>query len=278
MKKGVAIIILIGVIISIVGAIILGIAISKDYFKANQLTVNNSYDLTEDFEDIDINISITNLEIKIANVDKCNVTCVEKEKQYHEVKVENKTLIINKIDKRKWYEKFFMFDIERMKIVITLPNKDYKNLNLKTSTGDTIITDLILNNINLEASTGNINLENIKSADAYIEASTGDLNLKNITSTNVELKTSTGNINFKDYIIENTLKASASTGNITFEKIDAKDINISTSTGNISGSIITPKTFTTNTSTGDIKVPNTTGNPCKLSTSTGNIIITVINE
>ena len=278
MKKGLIIVLLIGVVVSLVGAGILAYAVAKDSFKYNKPSQTNIMYIEDDFDNFDIELNTSDIKFVITSESKCIVECLETEKQTHTAKLENKTLVVRCNDTRKWYEKIFSFGFESMKVTINVPKDTYNNIKLKNDTGNVEISNLTFNDLNVKTSTGNIRLNNLNTKEADIEASTGNVIVDTINSTNASLKASTGNVNFNNYIVENILTANTSTGNINFSKIDAKDITMKTSTGNIEGSILTAKTFTTNSSTGHIDVPNTTGDRCKLETSTGNIKVSVINK
>ena len=316
MRKLVKVIIFLSIVLILAGGAFIAVAFAKGEFKnTNGNLVTNVHNVNDEFTNIEINDDVSDYEFVISTDGKCKVECKEKENILHTVEVKDGTLKIGNNDTRKWYEKyFFNWDFSKIMIIVSLPDKEYNNLNINNSTGDINISTLKVNNAKIEVSTGdvkgkllvkesiyvksttgNISLNDLTAKSAKFESSTGynkisgakiegDLNINSTTgelmlnkieANNIYLISTTGDIVLNDVIAKGNLNMNASTGDISFDSCDANDIKIKTSTGDVEGSLLSDKTFYTKTSTGDVDVPRTSGNVCDIETSTGDIKVTI---
>jgi len=317
MSKALKILLIVGILLTIVGTGIVLLAVKDNInnSKGDRLIV--PHDITEEFTSIDINIGTADIEIKKADDSKCKVECVEKEKEYNTVEVIDGTLTIKYIDARKWYEKIALFQWYKTSVIVYLPDSEYNNLKIVSSTGNIEVSkDLTFNDIDIDlstgdisiyakvnnliklvASTGDIKIENTSAKNVIVSTSTGDLTINNLevsedfnrdcgtgktrmTSVrckNLNLTATTGNVYLKDVICTGKMTIKTSTGDVNIDHSDANTIKINTSTGDVKGNILTNKTFYAYTNTGKPDVPQTSGNECTIETSTGDIIITITN-
>lgn len=229
-------------ILMVTGMIIfIGVMISIDW-KFDKLTtqeyVTNTYDMGDDFEKINIEVDMSDIEFVLSEDKKCSVVCYETEGIKHSVKVEDNTLVIKSVDERKWYEHIGIF-VESPKVKIYLPKNEFASIDIETEIGDISMKNLVVDN-------------------------------------NIEIETDTGDISVERIIVNGNFEIETDTGDVRFDKCDANEISVNTSTGDVSGTLLTEKIFVTKTSTGEINVPNTTtGGKCEIKTSTGDIDIVI---
>lgn len=294
MKKLIILAIIIGAGLIITGGIILAVALKNQSNKGNE-SITNSYEITEAFSDISVDVDISDIYFYSSTDGKTKVECVEKEKFKHTVKVEDNKLVITNKDTRKWYERMFVFGLNNLKVNIYLPNNEYNdlsiiastgninlnegftfnNVNIKVSTGNVILSSTGKELVKVESSTGNIQVKGFDTKELKLEASTGKIIIENVnvsgkcylkTSTgskvvtnlnalNFECKSSTGKTTLTNVIIEEEMKVEASTGDIILSECDAKTVTIETSTGDVTGSFKTTKVFYCKSDTGRIDVP-----------------------
>ena len=285
--------IIIGIVLLLVGGAIFALGIVNS--SKNKNIITKEYEV-EDFNNLNIDISTADLVIKKSEDGKNKVVCAEREKEYHEVKVENNTLLITSIDKKLWYERIFSFNFTKMSVTVYLKDNQYNELKIDIETGNTNVDKgFTFNNISFEGSTGDveilsnvntlidmtvstgniklqdINTKNIKlktstgdikvnnvnvEEDIKIDVSTGKINLDNVTGVNANLESSTGKMFLTNVILSGNMNLKASTGDIKFDGSDAANITVKTSTGDVTGTILTGKVFTCNTSTGKVQVPD----------------------
>ena len=314
MKVFKGIIITLSVLLLVAGGIMLGIAIKNKSFSSPVNTVENNYEITESFTNIDININTAELTIEKSSNDKTTVKCVEQEKLYHKVEVENNTLKIKAVDEREWTEKWF--NIGKMEIVVFLSSSEFNDLLIKNSTGDVLLEEgLSFSNVTIDQSTGDITIKSTINGDVNIDVSTGDVKMLNSNPKSLNIETSTGRTNLKNVnvsgdikiksdtgkvelegvtsknleidvdtskvfltstVVEEKMNIKATTGDVKFDKSDAGSIKVKTTTGDVKGTLLTPKSFRTHTSTGKDNTPNTTGGECNIETTTGDIIIEIV--
>lgn len=257
----------------------------------------NTYQVSEEFSNVSIKAETANILFAPSDEGKCKVVCYEQQKIKHSVTVEEKTLTVNTIDTRKWYDHIAIFSMATPRITVYLPKSEYASLLINVSTGDTEIpTDLRFESIDVSASTGGVNCYASASDVIKIKTTTGDICVKNVSAGSLDLTVSTGkvtasaincqgdvkinvttgktsltdivckgvtssgstgNITLENVIATQKLSISRSTGDVKFDGSDATEIYVKTDTGDVTGSLLTDKVFITQTDTGRIDVPKT---------------------
>lgn len=234
----------------------------------------NSYELTEDFSSIKIDIDTADIVFEKSEDNKCRVECFEDAKSRHEVKVEDGTLVITLNDERKWYHNISV-SFQSVKIKIYLPKTEYDKLEIDSSTGDIRIDCMTFKDMEIDLSTGDIDLNSIDCVnDIKVKVSTGEVLLSDVTCGNLNSEGSTGDIILKKVVATKKFNIERSTGDVKFEDCDAAEIKVETSTGSVKGNFLTSKNIIAKSSTGKVDVPkNTEGGKCEITTSTGDIKI-----
>ena len=278
MKKLVITTIVLGSLLLIGGAALVGYGYAKGY--ANVEKITTPYEISTEINNINIDLNVTDLEFKVSEGDEKKVICEHTEKIVHEVNVdtENKTLSIKQNDKRAWYEKWFDFTVSYLKATVYLPAGNYGDLKIESSTGNIRMDEgFTFNSVDIKISTGNINAKISSVNDFKVDASTGKVELENSTAKNYDIKTSTGLVKLTNVVAIEHMKVHCSTGGIKLSSVDAKTLDLKSSTGDIEGSIKTAKKFEAEASTGSVKVPpsDPSAGLCKIKTSTGDINITI---
>lgn len=313
MNKLVLIPIIIGAVLLTVGSGLLAVGIVASNKTSQKVT--KTYEITETFNNFNIDVEISDVEFKASEDGTTKVVCNEAVKDYHEVKVENNALNITYVNARKWYEQIFAYNYQR-KVTVYLPSAEYGELNYKCSTGNLVVpTGYTFDKLDAKLSTGNVSFKSNVKNDANINASTGDILLADMTATNMNLKASTGKITldkvtaiesmkvntstgdakftdckakncerdsstgkttFVNTVFAEKLNVKGSTGDVKFDASDASEITVKTSTGDVKGTLLTSKIFICRTDTGKIQVPSSTeGGKCEITTDTGDIIISI---
>ncbi|MBP5216691.1 MAG: DUF4097 family beta strand repeat protein [Bacilli bacterium] len=299
MKAFVKVLLILGGVLVVAGGVVLGVGLATRNSSENSKLITTPYEFAEEFTDFDFNLNVADLEFKASEDGKYKVECVEKEKLYHEVKVENHTLTVVAHDTYQWYEKIFGFN-GNLKVTVSMPSGSYNDLKIESSTGNIKINkDFSFHSVNsklstgnttfyanveetleLKASTGNIVVEDVNCKEATFKASTGNLELKNLTVSgslttdadtgnqrmshirckNLSSTFGTGNITLQDVIADEKMSLDGSTGDVRFDDSDAHDIEVHTSTGDVTGTILTGKIFDVRAHTGKPEYPSSTAN------------------
>ena len=273
----------------------------------------NTYNVSEDFEKININTNETDIILIPSEDNGCKVICMEQKKVKHLVSVENGTLNISEMDTRKWYDHITMFS-KAISVKVYLPSDKLDSLIIDSDTGDVSVpASFTFGSVGIKASTGDILFEASVDDQLTLQTTTGDITLSGVNARQLDLSVSTGDIliqslvchetasikvntgetrisdmtcrnflttgNTGDITLKNTVASdsfsiSRGTGDVNFDNSDAGQILVQTSTGDVSGTLRTEKIFIFRTSTGSIHVPDTvTGGKCQITTSTGDINI-----
>ena len=299
MKKITKLMVIFATSLIILGGAIFTVAMTLngwDFSKLNARDyVTKTYEITEEYNSIDIDVSTTDINIKLSTDGKCMVVTYEDEKIEYTPNVSNGTLKISKIDNRKWYDHIGI-DAGNSQITIFLTQSQLDSLNIKATTSDvTINKEITFENINInlstgdvkcyasaqnqikvKVSTGDIKLENLTTGSIDLKATTGDVVVKNVTCQSFISSASTGKLEMTNVIASQSFNIHRSTGDVKFNSCDASEITIVTDTGDVEGSFLSAKVFDVRTDTGKISYPqSTSGGLCKITTDTGDVTITI---
>lgn len=260
-------------------------------FKIN--TKSFVYNIESEYENIYIETDVDDINIYLSDNNEDKINYEINKKMSYDIKVQNGTLYIKKVDNRNFIDKIFSFGsfkldlylskeiLNNLKIDCSTGSIDinsgfiFNNVDITNSTGDIEISSSVKNEIYIEFSTGDVDLDNcLLLGDVIVSGSTGDVDLKSCNCKSLTINLSTGDIDLDRVIALEDININSSTGDVSFDAIDAKNIYIKLSTGDVEGTILTNKFFITSTDTGRVKVPSTReGGECKVITSTGDITI-----
>lgn len=271
-------IIFIAIIFLIGGSVCLAFAIKNNTF-AQKDTNDKTYEIEGDFQNLNIDLSIDDFEIKLSTDGKNSLVCQEYENMSHSVLVKDNSLNVIGKDERKWYEKIFILDwnFKPIKTILYLNKDSFDNIEINGSVGSVLVgDDFNFTNAKIKLSTGSLLFSANVISSLNIELTTGSVKINDINCETFNAKSSTGDIRLNNVIASKAMNIEASTGNVNLNEVDAETIYVKVSTGNISGVILTPKTFEAHASTGKVNVPkDTTGGLCTLIASTGNINVSI---
>ena len=258
-------------------------------------TETKTHTITEDFHSISIYETTADVTFLPSEDDTVKVVCHDQKRQTHAVSVQNGVLSIKLINTRRWYDYISLFNFSEKKTTVYLPKDVYKNITIKTNTGDikvpegyafenvslnvntgnigwsasvsdtlrietdtgnVTLSNTTLGSLKLETDTGNVKMQNIKATGLFdIETDTGDQTFINVLSAGLKTEADTGDIKLTDTVISGNLDIETSTGDVKFTRADAANLYIETSTGDVKGSLRTGKIFTAKSSTGKERVP-----------------------
>lgn len=238
--------------------------------------LTNTYEITEDFDEILLQCSTTDVYILPSPDGVLRVECVEEEKITHNVAVDGKILHITENDTRAWYE-FISIGSHETSITIYLPENTRLGVQVICSTGDVTVKNVRTSGLNLKLTTGDISITNtVLTGNIWLRGSTGDVNMENVSCKSITSTAGTGDITLEGVIAQEKFDITRTTGDVKFTACDAPEICVTVDTGDVKGSLLSGKNFTVETSTGDVRVPPSTGGgACVIKTSTGDINISV---
>jgi transcriptional regulator with XRE-family HTH domain/DUF4097 and DUF4098 domain-containing protein YvlB len=251
--------------------------------------------IEESFSSIIINADTIDINIYLSNDGSSKISYTTTDTYNIDFSVNNNTLEINQYNNKKIYELLFNFSNLKLDLYLNIQTLDditiinstgdiniadelnFDNINITSSTGDTLINNVTCNYLIYKGSTCDVKLENSNiNNDLNIKTSTGEIILSNVVSNNAFFTSSTGDIILSNVLVDQSLNILGSTTDVIFNEIDASNITVKLSTGDVEGVINTDKIFIVKTSSGKIKIPEcTTGGICKITTSTGDITIKI---
>lgn len=288
----------VGVILVIVGIALFLWAMFSSSWDFSRLEtskcITNTHVIDESFTVISVDTVTADVVLLPSEGDECRVECYEYEKAKHSVSADRGTLRIELEDNRAWYEHIGLH-IDKPKITVHLPERDYSSLSVEGTTGDVDVGALRFGSIDVEVTTGDISIYASAQGEVDAETTTGDITLKDMSASDIEVSNTTGDITLdgvrcrdletegrtgdlimKDVIASGSLTDNRTTGDVKLDGCDAGEINISVTTGSITGTLLTTKVFSAESNTGRVTVPkNTEGGKCELSATTGDIEIKI---
>ena len=227
-----------------------------DYSKLDTAKqVENTIVITDDFNDIQLDIYSLDIEFVLNTDEACKVYSIEQGDTYVKAVVEDGVLKITEPTHGSFVPNI-RFNYQD-KLVVYLPKSEYNTLNIDATTSDiNVLFNFYFNDVKIKNTTGDVYCNCNVVNDTDIKSTTGDVVIKNNLS--------------------NKLNIALTTGDVMLDNIDPEQIFVKTTTGDIEGTLLSDKIFKTKTSTGNIKVPNTSnGGLCNLETTTGDIKINI---
>lgn len=298
MKTAVKVSIIVAVVLILVGSVISFSAISSMNFDFTKTQSGSSREKSYTIDDSFINITIDTVEADVRfepSADgKCRVECVESTNIYHTVKTVNDTLVIKRVDERKWYEHIGFFWIN-MRVTVYLPQAQYDALHVKTVSGDIHITDIfsfkeaevqstsgnigfmanVKNDLRVKSVSGNLTVSGIQADSFSVHTTSGDISAYDVLCGRFNIDTVSGDVRMSDVNAGN-MHIKTVSGDIAMTSCDAEDIELKTTSGDIRGSLLSGKSFQTHTTSGRVSVPQSSaGGECRISTVSGDVSISV---
>ena len=289
--KIILIIFIILVIIAIAGFIALMVV--SDWSFENLKYVEKECQVEEGFESIKLDLKGSDVVICPSNDGKCKVVSFENSLYSHSVDVINNELIVG----CNYNTKIF-FSYKESRITIYLPEKDYKTLNLTTTSGDVDVENLSVDELTITVSSGDVEVNNVECNNISTAGESGDVELQNLKvggavsvardsgdvefnnvscSGNLSTSTDSGDVSFENVVcgglssecdsgdvelqsvlVNGALTIEAESGDVEFSKLDALSLEITTTSGDVKGSLLSDKIFAVRSSSGKIDVPQTT--------------------
>ena len=277
--------------------LVIGLA-SCELFSGETL-VTNTTDITESFENITIDTSVSDVYIQPSTNGRTSVVCRESEKVYHSVTVANGTLSISEVDTRSDMEKAkASLGILTKTIIIYLPIGEYDSLDVEIDTGnlavpsgytfktaeietDTGNVDYFsnANSLEIDTDTGIIKVRDITATIIKLQADKGDLSVKDATAENISLETDTGDISIFYSDVTSSIDVKTNTGEIQLTDISCANVNVSNDTGKtVLHSLIASETLNINSDVGEVKLIYSDAHDIVIETNVGSVHATLLSE
>ncbi len=239
-----------------------------------------TYDITEDFENIEIGVGMNDIIFQKSANKKAYFTCAETDKISYSVDVKNDTLVI-KEKKNKTIIDLVSFN-NCPSNILYLPKDTYEKVTGTLGSGDITIDEAFsFDELSLKIGSGDITVNNAQCKNKFeITTSSGKITVADVTSGgSFEAKTGSGRIELTNCVGE-TVELKTGSGRISLDNCDGQSLSMSSGSGSIRGTLRTGKVFTAKAGSGDVSVPaSTEGNgTCTIKTGSGDIEITVSGD
>jgi lia operon protein LiaG len=188
-------------------------------FSTEVTSIHDGHDISaKDVTNIFVNSGSTDVRIVTHSREDISVQLdgevSEKMKEAFKLSVAERNGTLKVAVDREKRPSFTVFAINKgTQLTITVPEKLFETISVKSSSGDVQLEDLNLENLHLKASSGDILVENTASDEIMMSASSGDITAENITSdSNLYMETKSGDISLQTNQTSYTLNFEANSG------------------------------------------------------------------
>ena len=145
------------------------------------------------------------------------------------------------------------------------------DIEIKISSGDTIVQNLSTENLEIRSSSGDIDADALSSGFMEIRASSGDISADRLEASDLNMKVSSGDISIKSADTE-TCSIDSSSGRINIGRIAAsEDVFMEASSGRITAGYIEGGKINIRSHSGDITIDELTAQDAMVKASSGDI-------
>lgn len=271
---------------------------SRSLFNSNQVQKEfKIYSVDKDFSNISIKNTAYDIILLPSEDKKCRVECMEEEKLYHTVEVVGDTLTIEEVNKKKWFENiYFGFNPSNWSettLTVYLPKEEYKNLFLKTTSGDiyaerkftfadaelyntsgnVVMSEITADSITAKSTSGNVHISNSDvKTELFLKSTSGSTKLSNTKAGKITSESTSGSVSLKTAEVKDNVYADTTSGSIRFTDVKANDISVKSISGDaeLTNSVSTGRLFA-KTVSGDIELESCDGKKVNLESTSGEI-------
>lgn len=213
-----------------------------------------SYPVTRDFRDLQIEDAEGNIRLLPAEDGQCRVECTESRNVFHRVDVENNTLMIKRVDRRKWYERMGIgIYWEETEVTVYLPQSKYGKLCAGTASGDIeVAEDLRFDEAEIESTSGSIRFAAAVKNRLSASTVSGKLYVAGTAPESLKLQSTSGSIGLEAVKGRTELEMKTVSGSIKAQDIQCVNVSAESTSGKIS--------FQELYASGTIRAENTSGN------------------
>ena len=251
-------VLLVAGILIVLGAILAGcglFGIKGDWsmFNGTSKMVTVQDTITEDFNSIDINVTVLDVELLPSDNGTCYYVERTWDKLFSNYKVENGTLKIGQDDARQWYDHIGIYS-GNVSMKLYLPKDAYEQLTfngstgdlsvpsnftfdcvtVKNSTGDVAFKAQVDGAVNISCSTGDVAISEVKCGNLSVSTSTGDVDISVVKCDNLSVSTGTGHCQMDSVNVAEKLLVASTTGKKFLNKMDCGSLNMTATTGKTS--------------------------------------------
>lgn len=230
----------------------------------------NTYEIEEEFENIEIHGSETDVKLLPATDGVCKVVCTENDTIYNEIEVTENTLSIIRVDKSKKHV-FVSVEFEQPETTVYLPEQVYVKLLIENSSGDIEIPEgFIFEEATVENTSGKITFYADVNGILSAKSSSGGVRVGNNTIGSLSAVASSGAASVRTATVKEDVSVETSSGIILIEELACAKLRVKNSSGSINLSDVKAEELEGENSSGEIRCNNVmVAGDMKLSNTSG---------
>ena len=247
MRKGKKIALLVAVLLVVLGAALgVGAALLGDLtlegLDAQEL-VTETIPITEDFQNISINDSFSDIYFLPSEDDTCKLVFTRLTDVTYTAGVEGDTLAITGEDGRKWYEMIqFGPGWGELEMVVYLPETQYRDLTITSGAGDlNIPSNFVFDFALLTTASGDVIFRGGVEKALTLQTASGDILAENVRAESLTVNTSSGTIALNTVTVGGNLNLDSSSGEMDLTAVECGELIANSSSGEIECSDVLAK-------------------------------------
>lgn len=215
---------IIAILLIVIGAVInIGLSVAGGF-------VQNTQEIKlkdETFTSINITGDNTTIEVLPTNSNHGNVEFISKKSSRSKIEAHVKGDTLHVEMKKKFFQAFnFGFNSSGNKIIVSVPNREYKELVTQTDNGQIVANNLQIERVNIESNNGKIVLKDLESKKISIKTDNGKINMQDVTG-DIEAKSDNGQISLVTENLDRSIALKTDNGLISIQtKSEPKNATI----------------------------------------------------
>ena len=280
MKKGKKIALLTAVLFVVLGAA-LGVGatlfgdLTLESLDAQEL-VTETIPITEDFRNISINDSFSDIYFLPSEDDTCKLVFTRLTDVTYTAEVEGDTLTILGQDGRKWYEMIQFGSGSawgELEMVVYLPETQYRDLTITSGAGDlNIPSNFVFDFALLVTASGDVVFRGGVEKALTLQTASGDILAENVRAESMQINTASGTIAMNTVTVGENLALDSSSGEINLTTVECGELNVNTTSGEVEcRDVLAGSILRMDTTSGDIQLVDCDASTLYLTSSSGDI-------
>lgn len=191
---------------------------------------SQTYDISDDYSVLDIDVSIAELTIQEGEEASMEVNM---DKWYKMDRVlQDDTLYLTEENDGPFWQKIIQFGSAKNSVLITLPEGSIEQLIVSSSNGNVEISGQELETMSVSGSNGNIIISNCRSTIAEVDNSNGYISVEDLADAQLTAELSNGNLEIADSDLA-SLEAANLNGKVTVSNVRIPAVDVQTKNGKV---------------------------------------------
>ncbi len=161
------------------------------------------------------------------------------------------------------------------KLQITVPRKKFRELFLKTTSGNVSMNEMKLQTMNTKTASGDLKLNKLEAEEMFLHTTSGDISAHTIQANSYKVRTTSGDIEM-NHMESNSMNVETASGDLQGNEIKAMECTIQTASGGLTIHTIDGEKIKFQTASGDMKLTNANAENIQLQATSGDLRVTKI--